>query len=349
MTQLRDDLGIGGTGCLVIAEVAQSHDGSLGQAHAFIDSVARTGADAIKFQTHIAAAESTPSEPWRVAFSRQDARRYDYWKRMEFTEEQWRGLAHHSAEAGLLFLSSAFSVEAIELLERLDMKLWKVASGEVANHEFLDRMASTGRPVLLSSGLSTLGELDAAVARVRSHGAPVAVLQCATAYPCPPEKLGISMIPVLRERYGCPVGLSDHSATIYAGLAAATLGADVLELHVAFSREMFGPDVVASVTPDELRQLVEGIRFIESAMGATIDKDQAAADLVEVRRLFTRSAVVKQALPAGHVLAAGDLVAKKPGSGIPAERIPDLLGRRLAAPVDVDHLLTPEDLEPIDA
>src|SRR5215467_15257875 len=149
--------------CCIVAEVAQAHDGSLGTAHAFIDACARAGADAIKFQTHIASAESTPGEPWRVKFSRQDASRYDYWKRMEFTAEQWRGLAEHANERGLIFLSSAFSFAAVELLERLGMSAWKVGAGEVTNLPLLERMARTGKPVLLSSGMSTWAELDAAV------------------------------------------------------------------------------------------------------------------------------------------------------------------------------------------
>src|SRR3954471_18592458 len=123
--------GSGLQGCLVIGEVAQAHDGSVGFAHAFVDAIADAGADAVKFQTHIAAAESTPSEPWRVQFSKQDATRYDYWRRMEFTEAQWKELAEHAAERELLFLSSAFSVEAVELLQRIGMRAWKVASGEV--------------------------------------------------------------------------------------------------------------------------------------------------------------------------------------------------------------------------
>jgi N-acetylneuraminate synthase len=122
-----------GTDCLIIGEVAQAHDGSLGMAHAFIEAIAAAGADAVKFQTHIAAAESTPAEPWRVRFSAQDASRYDYWKRMEFTEEQWRGLKQHAFEKGLLFLSSPFSLEAVELLERVGVAAWKIASGETGN------------------------------------------------------------------------------------------------------------------------------------------------------------------------------------------------------------------------
>src|SRR5688572_15214815 len=136
-----------GSGCIVIGEVAQTHDGSLGMAHAFIDAIATAGADAVKFQTHIAAAESTSAEPWRVKFSGQDESRYAYWRRMEFVEEQWHGLRRHAAQRGLLFLSSPFSVEAVELLTRVGVAAWKVPSGEVGNPVLFDRMAATRLPV----------------------------------------------------------------------------------------------------------------------------------------------------------------------------------------------------------
>ena len=132
--------------CLIIGEIAQAHDGSLGTAHAYIDAIAAAGADAVKFQTHIAAAESSPSEPWRVKFSLQDATRFEYWKRMEFTEEQWIGLKEHANSRNLMFISSPFSIEAVNLLERVGVAAWKVASGEVGNAPMLSRMISTGHP-----------------------------------------------------------------------------------------------------------------------------------------------------------------------------------------------------------
>jgi N,N'-diacetyllegionaminate synthase len=336
---------LGSGRCFVIGEVALTHDGSLGLAHAFIDALAAAGADAVKFQTHIAAAESTPSEPFRVKFSRQDASRYEYWKRMEFTEDQWRGLAAHCAERQVLFVSSPFSLEAVDLLQRIGQPLWKIASGEVSNTALLDRVLDTGSPVLLSTGMSPLAETDAAVARVKSRGVGVGVLQCTTAYPCPPERIGLNLIPVYRERYGCWVGLSDHSGTIYPGLAGVATGMDVLELHVALSREMFGPDVIASITTAELRQLVEGIRFIERMRANPLDKDASARDTDPLRRLFTRSVVARRALARGTVLSADDLAIKKPGTGLPPDRLPQLVGKRLARAVAEDQLLVAEDIE----
>jgi N-acetylneuraminate synthase len=331
--------------CLLIGEVALTHDGSVGLAHAFVDAIAAAGADAVKFQTHIAEAESTPAEPFRVAFSRQDLSRYDYWKRMAFTEEQWRGLAEHCRDRGVLFISSPFSIEAVDLLERIGQPIWKIASGEVSNTRLLDRVLETRSPVLLSSGMSPVAEIDAAVQRVRAAGADVGVLQCTTAYPCPPERVGLNLIPFFRERYGCWAGLSDHSATIYPGLAAVSQGCDVVELHVTLTREMFGPDVVASVTTTELRQLADGIRFIEQMRRHPVDKDASASDTAPLRRLFTRSLVASRDLPVGTRILREHLAIKKPGTGLPPERVDDVVGRRLARAVTRDQVLMPDDIE----
>ncbi len=329
----------------MIAEVAQAHDGSLGTAHAYIDAVAKTGADAIKFQTHIADAESTPGEPWRIKFSPQDETRFDYWKRMEFTEPQWHGLKQHADEAGLLFLSSPFSDEAIDLLSRVGVAAWKIASGEVSNLPMLEKMAATGLPCILSTGMNPLAEVDTAVNTSRAQGSSVCVLQCTTAYPCPAEKIGLNVMQQLRERYDCPVGLSDHSGTIYPGLAAATLGANVLEVHVTFSRETFGPDVPASVTTGELAQLVEGVRFIEKMMSHPVDKEAMADDLAPLRSLFGKSIVAREELKAGTLLQREHLALKKPGSGIPASRLHEIVSRRIKHTVAANSLLREEDLD----
>jgi len=331
--------------CLIIGEVGLSHDGSLGLAHAFIDEVARGGADAVKFQTHIAAAESTPAEPFRVKFSRQDATRYEYWKRIEFSEAQWNGLADHASDKRLIFLSSPFSREAVDLLTRVGMAMWKVGSGEVSTLPLLDAMIATGRPILLSSGMSDLSELDKAVDRVRRAGVPLAVLQCTTAYPCPPERIGLNMVPFFRERYGCFVGLSDHSGTIYPGIAAATLGAEAVEVHVTMSRGMFGPDVPASITMEELRQLVDGIRFVERMRANPVDKDAIARDMAPLRAIFTKSLVARERLAAGTVLTEAHLAMKKPGTGIPAERLSEIVGRVLRRSLEVDEQLRADDVD----
>ncbi len=334
-----------GQPCLVIAEIGQAHDGSLGTAHAYIEAVSKTGADAIKFQTHIASAESTSVEPFRVKFSSQDRTRYDYWKRMEFTEEQWQGLADHAHHCGLLFLSTPFSNRAVDLLERIGVPAWKVGSGDVNNLSLIGRMAKTSKPILLSSGMSSWGDLDAAVMRIQEHGTPFAVLQCTTAYPCIPEKLGLNVLTEIRGRYGCPIGLSDHSGQIYAGLAAVVLGANIIEIHTTFSRECFGPDVLASLTIADLRQLVEGIRFIETALAHPVSKESAAEELSELRHMFGKSLVLAKDLSMGHRLAEEDLALKKPGTGIPASRLTEMIGRTLKVSLPADSFLSEEHLQ----
>ena len=337
-----------GSACSVIAEVSQTHDGSLGMAHAFIDAAGAAGADAIKFQTHIASAEGTPAEPWRTRFSPQDESRFDYWRRMEFSPDQWRGLKEHADKCGLHFLSSPFSMQAVELLSRVGVAAWKVASGETNNHPLLDAMAQTGLPLMLSTGMSPLEEIDAAVERVRGHDVPVAVMQCTSMYPTPPECVGLNLIPEFRARYGCSVGLSDHSGSIYAGLAAATLGVELLEVHITLSREMFGPDVVVSVTTDELRQLVEGVRFIEKMRANPGDKASLPESVTSLRDIFMKSVVAVRDLEKGAVLTPEDLTSKKPGTGIPAKDTHKLIGRKLRRPVGRDDRLDLDDLEACD-
>jgi N-acetylneuraminate synthase len=332
--------------CLVIAEVAQTHDGSLGQAHAFIDAAAGAGADAIKFQTHIASAESTPAEQFRIKFSRQDASRYDYWKRMEFTEAQWRGLADHAKESGLHFLSSPFSMEAVDLLERLNMAAWKIASGEIDNTPMLKRLAATGRPVILSTGLGNWQDIDRAVALVKNGTAPLGVLQTTSMYPTPAEHVGLNVLAELRQRYGCTVGLSDHSGTIFPGLAAYSLGGRLLEVHLTLSRQMFGPDVSSSLTVEELAQLVTGLRFLEKTHGHPVDKNAASEHVQNMRRLFGKSVVARRKMAAGTFISADDVTLKKPGGGVSPDKMEMLYGRKLLRAVEPDEAIGDNDVDP---
>ncbi len=336
-----------GAPCTIIAEVGQAHEGSLGMAHAYIDAAAEAGADAIKFQTHIADAESTLAEPWRKRFSLQDETRLDYWRRMEFTPSQWAGLKTHSSERGLLFLSSPFSMQALEMLQQIGVAGWKIPSGEINNPELLKAMAESGLPVMISTGMSPWEEIDKAVEWVGNSEVPLAVMQCTSMYPCPPEQVGLNVIHELRARYSCAVGLSDHSAAIYAGLAAATLGIEVLEVHFTPSRELFGPDIPASVTTSELKQLVTGVRAIETMRANPVDKSNPTDAVKPLRGIFMKSVVACADIPAGTLLTAEHLTTKKPGNGIPAEKLETLIGRRTLGDIAKDSLLSLNDLEKV--
>jgi N,N'-diacetyllegionaminate synthase len=331
-------------GVFIIAEIAQTHDGSLGQAHAFIDAVARTGADAIKFQTHIASEESTVREPWRVHFSKQDKTRFDYWRRMEFSEEEWLGLKNHAEEKGLVFLSSPFSSKAVELLMRLGMKAWKIGSGEIDNEIMMDQMIATGLPLIVSTGMSGWEEIDRIYGKLKSSANPFCLLHCTTEYPVKPEHFGLNIITEFKNRYDCPIGLSSHLPEVAPHFAATTLGISVLEVHVTFSRAMFGPDVSSSFEMSELSELVRGIRLIENVLSHPVDKDALSRELAPVRAIFRKSLVVAHDLPAGHMLGKDDIAFKKPGDGLSVKEWKNVLGKRLARAKNQDDALTSEDI-----
>jgi len=331
--------------CLIIAEVAQAHDGSLNLAHAFIDAIAKTGVDAIKFQTHIASAESTKEENWRVKFSKQDKSRFDYWKRMEFSEAQWLGLKKHAIQKRLKFISSPFSVEAFELLKRVGVFAWKIASGEAGNKLMYERILQSRIPVLLSTGMSPLTEIDAFVKNAKKHKCDLTIMQCTSMYPTPAQKIGLNIIPFFRSRYHCKVGLSDHSGKIFPGIAAAFLGISALEIHVILDKDMAGPDACVSLIPDELKKLAEGVRFIESAVSSPVNKDTLAKEMSGLRKLFTKSIVARKGLIKGSILRSEDLAVKKPGTGIPAACLSEVLGKKLLRAKRADEIIKKTDLQ----
>lgn len=330
----------------LIAEVAQAHDGSLGFAHCFIDIAADAGVDAVKFQTHIASAESTLDEKFRVPFSFEDTTRFDYWRRMEFTGTQWEGLAGHAREKGLVFMSSCFSVEAVEMMRGLGMPAWKVGSGEVESNELLDAMAAGGEPILLSTGISGVSVIQQQVERIVSKQVPVALFQCTTRYPAPLEEVGLNVIDALNARFGCPVGLSDHSGSVWPSVAAMARGAALIEVHIAMHRRQFGPDTPASLDSPQLRQLVEARDAIALMLSHPVDKEIASNGMAESRQLFGKSLALKAPLPAGTVVRAEHLTLKKPGGGLGRDIAAQLIGRRLVRGVPADRLLRLDDIEP---
>lgn len=330
---------------LTIAEIGQAHEGSLGIAHSYIDALASIGVSAVKFQTHIADAESSEFEPFRVNFSYEDKSRIDYWRRMEFTQEQWAGLKNHCEEKGLEFISSPFSLAAVALLEKLDVKRYKIGSGEVSNMLMLERIAQTGKPVILSSGMSSYAELDEATHFLSQKQIDFSILQCTTAYPTKPGQWGLNLIGELKERYQVPIGFSDHSGDIYAGLAASALGAEILEFHVVFDKQMFGPDAHSSLTMDQVARLIAGIEQINEAQNNPIDKtnnDQFS----ELKTIFEKSLAINKELPEGHILTLSDLESKKPrGKGMDARLFRSVIGKRLKSDMSEGSFLNEIDFD----
>lgn len=328
----------------IIAEIGQAHEGSLGIAHSFIDALASTGVDAIKFQMHIAEAESSEFEPFRVKFSYEDETRFDYWKRMGFTLEHWKELKKHCDEVGLEFLCSPFSNLAVDWLEEIGVKRYKIGSGEVNNLLILERISQTGKPIILSSGMSSFDELDATVAFLKSKNNDFSILQCTTAYPTQPEQYGLNIIQELKSRYNVTVGYSDHSTKIETCIAATALGAEILEFHVIFDRKQFGPDSKSSLTIDETASLVSAVKNIKTALANPIDKNNNAK-FSDLKQIFEKSLALNKNLPKGHILTFSDLEAKKPkGYGIDALKFRDVIGKKLTFDKNQWDFLNAEDI-----
>lgn len=329
----------------IIAEIAQAHEGSLGIAHSYIDALAETGVHAVKFQTHIAVSESSIHEPFRVKFSYEDETRFDYWKRMEFTPEQWAGLKTHCEEKGLEFISSPFSCAAVDLLEKLGVSTYKIGSGEVSNLLMLEKIARTGKKIILSSGMSSLDELDSTIQFLRPFGNDLSVLQCTTAYPTVAGQWGLNQIRVLKERFGLPTGFSDHSGNIYACLAATALGASILEFHTVFDKSMFGPDAKASLTISEIKKLVLGVNEITTDLHSDSNKESSES-FTALKKIFQKSLAVNKNLPSGHVITFDDLESKKPaGYGINAADFKKVIGKKLAHHKTAQDFINEKDLE----
>jgi N-acetylneuraminate synthase len=336
---------IGKDKTFIIAEIAQAHDGSIGTAHAYIDAIAEAGADAVKFQTHIAADESTLDEQFRTKFSYQDKTRYDYWKRMEFTKEQWAELFEHAKRSGLVFLSSPFSVKAVEMLNEIGVPAWKVGSGEISTPDIMNTIVETGKPILLSTGMSNYQEIENIVLMLKKRSVSLGLFQCTSLYPTPLEKVGLNLINEFKDRFQCPVGLSDHSGSIYPGLATLAKGVDMLEVHVTFDRRLFGPDVVVSITIDALAMLVKTRNAIHVMDQNPVDKDTSATGMVDTKLLFSKSVAPAKILNKGTVLESNMLMLKKPGSGIMPHEIEKIIGLRLRRNVSPERLLRWDDVE----
>ncbi len=328
----------------IIAEVGQAHEGSLGLALSYIDALAETGVDAVKFQVHIADAESSEYEPFRVKFSEQDKTRFDYWKRMEFSLDQWKLLKQRCDEKEVEFLASPFSNAAVDLLEGVGVKRYKIGSGEVNNFLLLEKIVQTGNPMIISSGMSSLEDLDKTVEFLKDREVEFSILQCTTAYPTKPEDYGLNVIKQLKDRYKVPVGYSDHSARPETCIAASTLGAEILEFHAVFDRRSFGPDATSSLEIDEIKNLVQSVKNIETSLRQPVDKANNSR-FSDLKNIFEKSLAINKNLPAGHKLTFEDLEAKKPkGYGVEASKFEEVLGRELKRDIKQWEFLKEEDV-----
>jgi N,N'-diacetyllegionaminate synthase len=328
----------------VIAEIGINHDGSLNKAFELIDAAAFCGADAVKFQTFRADRLMVPSD---LRFSQQlpgGESAFAMFRRLELSWEQHRQLKARADRNGVLFLSTPFDEESADFLESLGVPAFKIASSDLTHLPLLRHLARKGKPLLLSTGMSYLREVEEAVCTLQSCGAAeVVLLHCVSSYPAPPQALNLRTIPALHHRFHLPVGFSDHSEGIFFSLLAAALGARVLEKHFTLDKNAAGPDHKVSIDPDELRELVSRLAIVEASLG-TGSKQPAQAEQ-EGRALSRRSIVAAAEIAEHEAIQPWMLDCKRPAGGIDPREIDRVVGMRARRRIQKDSLLRWQDLE----
>ena len=332
--------------CFVIAEAGVNHNGSLDLAFQLVDQAALSGADAVKFQTFKAERLVTPDAPkagYQKEMTGAAESQYEMLRRLELSEQDHGVLFDYCKQKGILFLSTPFDEASADFLETLGVAAYKVGSGEITNLPLLEHIAAKGKPMIVSTGMSTLGEVEIAVQAVRRQGnQDLILLHCVSNYPADPAEANLRAMHTMMAAFGTPVGFSDHTPGISVALAAVALGACVVEKHFTLDRTLPGPDHRASLEPDELQALVKGIREVEVSLGTGLK--------LPVQRELDTAAVARKSLTAGRDLAAGEILdpgmvaIKRPGTGLPPMMLPYVVGRRLRQAVKAGALLSLEML-----
>ncbi|HUO87271.1 MAG TPA: pseudaminic acid synthase [Thermoanaerobaculia bacterium] len=316
----------------VVAELSANHLGRLDRARRIVEAAAAAGADAIKLQTYRPETMTLPiaAPPFVIGGDGPWAGRtlFDLYEEAQTPWEWHRELRDLAADLGLVFFSTPFDETAVELLEELEVPVYKVASFELVDLPLLARVAATGKPVILSTGMAGAGEIEEALDTLRRHGAgDVALLKCTSAYPAPPEEMNLRSIPALAERFGTAVGLSDHTLGWTVPVAAVALGASIVEKHLTLARADGGPDAAFSLEPDELRAMVEALRTVDRALGSP----RFGPTRAETASLpFRRSLFTVRPVAAGEELTAENVRPIRPGNGLAPRHLREVLGRRAA-------------------
>jgi N-acetylneuraminate synthase/N,N'-diacetyllegionaminate synthase len=332
---------------LIIAEAGVNHNGSPELALRLVEAAAQAGADAVKFQTFSAEAVVLASAP-PAAYQRARAgavSQLEMVRGLELPSGAWREIRDRARARDIMFLSTPFDLGSVQLLASLGVPAFKIGSGDITNLVLLRAVAGHGLPVLLSTGMATIAEVETAVADLRAHGdPPLVLLQCTSAYPADPVDANLRAMHSLRQQFGVPVGYSDHTLGIGVAVAAAALGAAVIEKHLTLDASMAGPDHAASLEQAEFGALVAAVRAAHDALGDGVKAPRPSED--DVRRVARRSLVVTRVTRAGELLAAADLDARRPEGGISPLRLDEVIGRRAARELLEGTPLQPEDLDP---
>ena len=336
---------IGEGRCFLIAEAGVNHNGSLEKAHSLVDVAADAGADAIKFQIFTPKRLVSPSAPkaeYQFAATGSADSQLEMLERLTLSRSGFAELRRHAEERGIVFLCTAFDEENADFLVELGIGAFKVPSGEITNHPFLAHLARKGKPLLVSTGMSTLAEVEAAVTVIETEGSPpLALFHCVSQYPAPENECNLRAMSTMRAAFDVPVGWSDHTLGIGISLASVAAGAELIEKHFTLSRDLPGPDHAASLEPAELTQLVRQVRELEATLGSGV-KVPAPSELANVR-LVRRSLHASRRLAAGQALEASDCIALRPAGGIPPSRMGEIVGRLLATDIEEGQQLAMKD------
>ena len=331
----------------IIAEAGVNHNGSIETAKQLITEAKKAGADAVKFQTFRADAITTKVNLQAEYQKKQggaDDTQYSMLKKLELGQDAYRELANYAAECGIAFLSSPFDETSADLLEAIGVPMYKIGSGEITNIPFLKHVAGKGKPVILSTGMSTLGEVEEALNAIYSVGnRSVSLLHCVTEYPAPFEEINLNAMKTMRDAFDVTVGYSDHTMGIEIAVAAAALGAEIIEKHFTLDRTMEGPDHSSSLEPHEFKSMVESIRNVESALGSGI-KHPASCEHKN-KPLVRKSLVAARDMFAGATLNIDNVAIKRPGTGIQPRDLDKAIGLELKTDVTMDVVITWEMLK----
>ena len=324
----------------IIAEIGSVHDGSLGNAIKLIDCASNCGAHTVKFQLHISSEEMTNSAK-NPPYFKSESRKL-YFDRIQFTENQLKKIIGYCKKKKINFLCSPFSVKALEILEKLNVDSYKIASGEVSNIYLLKKIANTNKKVYLSTGMSNYEDIDRAAKIFKRNN--LVIMQCTSQYPCHEKKVGLNNIKIFKEKYRCKIGFSDHYEGFAAGFAAAALGASVIEKHITFSKLMYGSDAQFAMEPNDFKNYVKGIKNIWLMNESPVDKNDLEY-LKDMKRIFEKSIYTAKDLKKNSILKIGDISFKKPGIGIEAFKYKLILGKKIKRDLKIDHKINFSDLE----
>jgi N-acetylneuraminate synthase len=319
-----------GQPCFIIAEAGVNHNGSLALARELIDAARAAGADAVKFQTWITEKLTLPDTQladYQRANAGPGQTQFEMIRQLELRPEDFAALKAHALTAGILFFSTPDEEDSADFLQRLGVPLFKIGSGEVTNLPYLRHVAAKGRPLVLSTGMSTLGEVEAAVDAIRGAGnTDLILLHCVSDYPARPEDCNLRAMATLQAAFGCPVGFSDHTLGVEVAVAAVALGACVLEKHLTLDHDMAGPDHRASMEPREFADMVRAVRRIECALGTGIK--QPVQVEVKTRETVRKSLVTARPVRQGERLESGAVALRRASGGLPPHFLDVVLGRR---------------------